>query len=115
METQIWAVMLVLIGGLIGAFSPTFLKKGADLIDIRDIFSIIKNKNLILGVLFFVTGFAIFIPALKGGNLSVLYPLVGISYIWVCIIATIMLKEKMTSMKWLGILIIITGVALIPW
>jgi len=55
----------------------------------------------------------IFIPALRGGDLSVLYPFVSLSYIWVMLLSIKMLGEKMTKLKWLGILLIISGVSLI--
>ena len=112
MPTELWAVGIVVFAGLIGAFGPIFLKLGSAKVN-RQLREQFKNHKLILGILIYCTAAAMFIPALKGGELSVLYPLVGLSYVWVCIYSVIMLKEKMTKLKWLGILTIILGVSLI--
>lgn len=113
METELWAIGLVLIGGLIGAFAPIYLKKGSDLIKPGNLSTIYNNKFLIIGILIYGFCTLIFIPALKGGELSVLYPIVGLAYVWVCIYSVFLLKEKMTLLKWLGIFTVVAGVALI--
>jgi multidrug transporter EmrE-like cation transporter len=113
MQTQLWAIGLVIAAGIIGAFGPIYLKKGSSLIDKKKISTIYKNKPLILGVLIYGISTIMFIPALKGGELSVLYPLVGLVYVWVAIYSKFMLKEEMTPLKWVGILTIIIGVSLI--
>jgi len=55
----------------------------------------------------------LFIPALRGGELSVLYPLVALVYVWVSLLSVRFLGEKMNPMKWLGIALILLGVTLI--
>jgi uncharacterized membrane protein len=55
----------------------------------------------------------LFIPALKGGDLSVLYPFVALAYIWVSLLSVKFLGEKMNKFKWLGIALIIIGVSFI--
>lgn len=113
METELWAIGLVIIGGLIGGFGPIYLKKGSSMIKRSRLDSIYKNKFLIIGILIYGISTIIFIPALKGGELSVLYPIVGLAYVWVCLYSKFMLKERMTLLKWAGIFIIIIGVSLI--
>jgi uncharacterized membrane protein len=113
METQLWAIVFVIIGGLIGAFGPICFKKGSDRISLSKLSTIYKNKFLIIGLLAYGISTVIFIPALKGGELSVLYPIVGLAYVWVCIYSKFMLKEQMNLLKWLGILIVIIGVSFI--
>lgn len=112
METQIWAVGLVILATIFGALGPIYMKKGSKnfRLNFRDL---ITNKNLILGVGFYGVSTVIFIPALRGGELSVLYPFVSLSYIWVSFLSVKMLGEKMNRFKWLGVLIIILGVSLI--
>ncbi len=113
MKTQLWAMGLVFLGGLIGAFGPIYLKKGSSIIKPGKLESIYKNKFLIIGLLIYGISTIIFIPALKGGELSVLYPIVGLAYVWVCVYSIFMLKEKMNLMKWIGIFIVILGVSFI--
>lgn len=113
MATELWAIGLVFIGGLIGGLGPIYLKKGSELIKKNQLSTIYKNKLLIIGILIYGISTVIVIPALKGGELSVIYPLVGLSYVWVSIYSIFMLKEKMTLLKWIGIMIIISGISLI--
>ena len=113
METELWAIGLVIITGIISGFGPIYLKKGADTLKLDKLSSIIKNKFLIIGILIYGLGTIMFIPALKGGEISVLYPFVSLSYVWIAIYSIILLKEKMTFLKWLGIAAIILGVSII--
>lgn len=74
---------------------------------------IIKNYYLIAGFLFYALGTILFIPALKGGELSILYPLVATTYIWVSLWSIKFLKERMNKQKWIGVLLVIIGVIFI--
>ncbi|MBI2140145.1 EamA family transporter [Candidatus Woesearchaeota archaeon] len=112
MAAELWAVGMVLLGCLIGSFGPIFLKKGSASAGLS-LSGIFRNFHLLFGVFLYGAGTAFFIPALKGGELSVLYPLVSTTYIWVSLWSVIILKEKMNAMKWAGIAVIILGVSLI--
>ena len=112
METQLWAIGLVLLASFLGSFGPILLKKASGKISFNPL-KLIKNYYLILGFLSYGLGTILFIPALKGGELSVLYPLVATVYIWVSIWSVKILKEKMNKYKWLGVLLVIIGVAFI--
>jgi len=112
MTTKLWAVGLVILATLIGAFGPILLKK-ASAKKLFKISSLIKNYHLFGGVALYAIGTILFIPALKGGDLSVLYPFVALSYIWVSLLSVKFLGEKMNKFKWLGIGLIMIGVTLI--
>jgi uncharacterized membrane protein len=112
MTTQTWSIVMVLSATCIGAFGPLFLKKASDNISLN-LKKIIKNYNLLIGLGFYGVGTILFIPALKGGELSVLYPLVALTYVWVSLLSMKFLNEKMTKLKWLGIALILLGVTLI--
>lgn len=112
METQLWAISLVILATLIGAFGPILLKK-ASARKLSKISSLIKNYCLFGGVSLYALGTLLFIPALRGGDLSVLYPFVSLTYIWVCLLSMKFLNEKMNLYKWAGILMIIAGVSFI--
>lgn len=112
MATELWAVGLVILGTLVGSFGPILLKKGSQKFN-RNIFQQFTNYNMISGLALYGISTIIFIPALRGGELSVLYPLVAMAYVWVCLLSIKFLHEKMNALKWLGILLIIIGAAFI--
>ena len=112
MTTALWAMGLALLATLLGSMGPIFLKKGSAGFGLS-FKGVLQNYNFIIGVMFYGLGTVMFIPALRGGELSVLYPLVSTTYIWVSLLSMKMLKEKMNSKKWIGIFIIILGVAMI--
>ena len=112
MATQLWAIGLVMTATLVGAFGPILLKK-ASAKRLSKLNSLMTNYHLFGGVALYAIGTLLFIPALKGGDLSVLYPFVALAYIWVSLLSVKFLGEKMNKFKWLGIALIITGVSLI--
>ncbi|MBD3249564.1 EamA family transporter [Candidatus Woesearchaeota archaeon] len=111
MTTELWSIGLVIFASAIGSLGPIFLKKASANVSfsVRSLF----DKKLIAGIFFYGMATIFFIPALKGGDLSVLYPLVATMYIWVSLLSVNFLNEKMNKFKWIGILSIILGVAFI--
>ena len=112
MATQLWAIGIVILATIIGAFGPILLKK-ASAKKLSSISSLATNYHLFGGVALYAIGTILFIPALKGGDLSVLYPFVALVYIWVSLLSVKFLGEKMNKFKWIGIALIIMGVTFI--
>ncbi len=112
MATELWAIGLVIFATLIGAFGPILLKKASER-KLSRIGSLIKNYYLFGGVSLYAVGTVLFIPALRGGDLSILYPFVSVAYIWVSLLSVKFLGEKMNKHKWGGIAFIILGVTFI--
>jgi len=112
MATQLWAIILVLFNSFFGAIGALFVKLGSNTFELN-FKKILKNWKLILGGSIYIISGIITIIAFKGGELSVLYPLVATIYIWTSIFSIAFLKEKMNIYKWLGILLIVLGVSFI--
>lgn len=85
-----------------------------DLNDINTtITSIVTNPYLYIGAILYFISAILLIIALRGGELSVLYPLVALSYVWVGILSMLIFNEPMTMFKWFGVVFIIAGVSCI--
>lgn len=110
-RAELWAIALTLFSTMVGAFSPIILKKEAA----KVVFKLKSwlNWRLICGLALGGFSVIIFIPALSAGDLSLLYPLTSLTYVWVSILSVRFLKEKMNWPKWLGIFSIVLGAALI--
>jgi drug/metabolite transporter (DMT)-like permease len=109
---QLYSLILVIVGCVIGAYGGILLKKASGTLKLR-LSSIIHNKYLIKGVLIYGVGTVMYIIALRGGELSILYPLIATTYIWTAIFSQKLLGEKMNRYKWIGIILILIGVSLI--
>jgi uncharacterized membrane protein len=112
MITHWWAIILALISAVFCGLGPIYLKRGADKFRLHPK-HVIKNKPLIKGIGLYLLATVFFIPALTGGEMSVIYPVAATAYIWVCIFSMLMLKEKMNIIKWTGISTILLGIVFI--
>ena len=114
MATKFSAAMLVLFTTSLTSSAQLLWKKGSAALSF-DILAILTNYYIIAGILLYVIGGILLILSFRGGEVSVLYPIIATSYIWVSFLSIFFLNELMNSFKWLGIASIITGIALIGY
>lgn len=109
---KLLAIIIVLLFSVFGAYISILFKQASR----RFRFSfngIFKNYKLIFALAGYGISALIFIYLLKFVEVSILYPIVSTSYIWISIFSIKILKEKMNKLKWIGIFLIIVGVSLI--
>lgn len=109
MKIDIIAIILVFISTLFAAWGSLYLKKGSIKFGLKSLL----NGKLILGGIIYLLSTVFFIFALKRGEVSILYPMTSLSYIWISLISVKFLKEKMNKFKIMGIIFIILGVVVI--
>lgn len=68
---------------------------------------------MLMGFCFYGLGALVMIVAYKFGKLSVLQPMLSLNYVLSIILAASVLNEKITLIKCIGVLVIITGVVMI--
>lgn len=68
---------------------------------------------MLLGFCFYGVGALVMIIAYRFGKLSVLQPMLSLNYVLSIILGAMVLKEQVTILKCIGVLIIIFGVVLI--
>jgi len=112
MKTKIWAVGLILVCTLLTSSAQILYKIGSAKIEFN-LFSLITNAPLILGLGLYAIGAILLIIALKGGDLNVLYPIIATSYIWVSLLSIVFLNESLNLFRWIGIFLIVVGVSFI--
>jgi drug/metabolite transporter (DMT)-like permease len=74
---------------------------------------LITNVPLIAGLALYGVGTVLMIVALKHGELSLLYPIISLSYVWVAILSVLLFHETMNPLKIAGICVIMAGVAVL--
>ena len=112
MATKLWAALLVLFTTLLTSSAQILYKIGSATLSF-DIIGLFTNYYLIGGILLYAVGGTLMILSFRGGEVSVLYPIIATSYIWVSGLSIFFLNESMNAFKWFGVVSIIFGIILI--
>jgi undecaprenyl phosphate-alpha-L-ara4N flippase subunit ArnE len=107
--TPIWAIGLVLLCTILVAATQIVFKQAAA----APGSNILLQPLLWLGILMSLVAGVLLIIALKHGELSVLYPVIALGFIWVALVGVFFLGEKITTRQIIGMTIVIVGVSLI--
>jgi multidrug transporter EmrE-like cation transporter len=102
------SMFLVFMASVIGSFGSVFLKMGASRLD-GSVLSFV-NSRLVLGVTLFLGSSVFYAFGIKGGQLSVLYPMVSLGYIWTLLWSRLFFNEPLTRNKFMGLGLILLGV-----
>ncbi len=100
------ALLVITIATMIGAAGALFLKKGAGQ-------KSIVNIQLCIGLCLYGLSTVLYLLALRMDELSILYPMTSLTYVWTAMLSMFVLKERMGRKRWTGILMIISGVYVI--
>jgi len=73
----------------------------------------LTNAPLLGGLVLYGIGAAMMVLALQHGELSVLYPVISLSYVWVAILSVVIFHEHLNVYRIAGIAVIIAGVAIL--
>jgi uncharacterized membrane protein len=110
--TEAWAIAFVLFAAFLGSFGSLYLKKGSARLS-RNMRQAILNPDLFKGIIIYGSSTVFYVIGIKGGELSVLFPLISTGYIWVAFLSMKYFHEAMNRKKWAGIALILVGVSLI--
>ena len=102
------SMLLVFTASIIGSFGAVFLKLGAQMLT-KSVFSFL-NLKLAFGVALFLGSSVFYALGIRGGQLSVLYPMVSLGYIWTLLWSRLFFNEPFTRQKFLGLGLILLGV-----
>jgi multidrug transporter EmrE-like cation transporter len=112
MSATATSIVLVLIASFIGSFGAVLLKAGSMRVK-RGIRDMIFNPRILLGCVTYVLSSFFFILAIRQGELSFLYPMVALSYVWTLLWSKLFFGEPFSKNKFAGIALILAGVALL--
>ncbi|MGE5488879.1 MAG: EamA family transporter [bacterium] len=112
MRTPVESIAYVLTASFIGSFGAVFLKSGAVRLN-RGLKYLVLNYRLALGVAFFLASSYFFVLGIRGGELSVLYPLVSLGYVWTLLWSRLFFKERVTRGKFVGLALILIGIVFV--
>lgn len=114
MKTKRWAIALMIVCTLFTSSAQILYKMGTNHLSFNFI-SIVTNWQIIAGLFLYAIGAALVILAFRGGEVTVLYPIVTSSYIWVTLASTYYFGEVVNLLRWSGIVFIILGIFIITF
>jgi multidrug transporter EmrE-like cation transporter len=120
MRTKKWAMGLVFASTLSSATGQLLIKMGtnnvnADILS-HDLMTIVWSVlPLLIGYGLYGVAAVALVISLKYGELSVLYPIYAMNFIWVALAAPIVFPgaDSMNALKWAGVISVVFGVVLI--
>ena len=114
LKAQRRAVMLVAFATLLGAVAQILMKLGADhAVQSPGLIGLLTNVPLIAGYGLYAFMTVMIVIAFKDGELSVLYPIISLSYVWVTALSYLIFHDSLNPYRLAGLALIIGGVAVI--
>jgi undecaprenyl phosphate-alpha-L-ara4N flippase subunit ArnE len=108
------AVILAIVCTIFTSAGQILWKKGIAGIAADNLLSLL-NWPFILGFVAYGLGAALMLLAFKYGDLSLVYPFIATSYVWVLLLSWHIFGEMMNTWKWSGVMIIIISVSLLGY
>jgi undecaprenyl phosphate-alpha-L-ara4N flippase subunit ArnE len=108
------AIFLMVLCTLFTSLGQILLKKGLLNVNFNVIMTLL-NWPLFLGFCSYGLGALLMMIALKNGELSLLYPILATSYVWVSLLSPMFFQDAMNLWKWLGVMIILFSISLLGY
>src|SRR6266446_5072055 len=118
-------LLILLIGLIFEAAGVVLLKKGITQIGdvgkitpaevVRIIKAGVTNPTVLLGVFFEALFFACLLILMSKSDITFLWPLTALSFVMTTFAALIFLGEKVSPVRWAGVVFIVIGAALISY
>jgi drug/metabolite transporter (DMT)-like permease len=118
-------LLILLIGLMFESAGVVLLKKGMTRIgEIKtinpgEIARVIKtgatNSQILLGVFFEALFFLCLLILMNESEISFLWPMTGLSFVFATLAATLFLHERPSPVRWFGVVLIMAGAALISY
>jgi multidrug transporter EmrE-like cation transporter len=111
--TRRQSIALVFVCTIFGAFAQVLFKLGAGgLVGVTPI-EMLTNPILLAGYVLYGVNTVLLVLALRDGELSVMYPIISLTFAWVAVLSVVLFKESMDAWRVAGIATIIFGVAVL--
>ena len=107
------AIVLVFLCTLSGAGAQILLKYGTNHLTRAGALGYLLNAPLLAGLVLYGVNTVLLVMALRHGHLSVLYPIIALTYVWVTILSPMFFADHLNAFKVTGVSFIVAGVSLI--
>jgi multidrug transporter EmrE-like cation transporter len=104
---------LVFLCTLFGVAAQYLIKSSASGIEQLSLHAVLSNWSVWLGLSMYGVSTGLLVLALRDGELSLLYPVISLTYVWVTILSVTVFDESLGVLKAAGIGVICLGVTLL--
>lgn len=111
--TRMQSVVLVFISTISAAAAQILMKKGVNHVEHVSLLQLITNIPLMLGYCLYGMNTLLLMLALRDGELSMLYPIIALGFVWVTMLSPYFFNEPLNPMKIVGIMVIVGGVTIL--
>jgi multidrug transporter EmrE-like cation transporter len=111
--TRVQSVGLVFVCTILGAAAQILIKTGVNQMTHFNVAQIISNVPLLAGYCAYGVSTLLLMLALQDGELSRLYPIIALTYVWVVMLSPYFFHEKLGLLKVAGIVVIVGGVTVL--
>ena len=119
-------IVILVVGLVFEATGVVFLKKGLvrigelDRVTASEILRVarkgVTDARILLGVVFEAVFFLCLLFLMsKGAEISFIWPLTALGFVFTTFAARFILDEKVSLGRWIGVMLIMAGAALITW
>ena len=108
MKTPLVSILWMFLASFVGSFGAVFLKWGAGRLQLN-LKSLLLNWRLAAGVALYLLSFVFFYLGLRRGELSTLFPMVSLGYLFTLVWARLFFGEAVTRRKCIGLVLIFCG------
>ncbi|MFN7918454.1 MAG: EamA family transporter [Bryobacteraceae bacterium] len=112
--TPFSSIALVFGASFLGSIGAVFLKSASGRIN-RDVWSIVMNWRLAAGIVMYVLSSLFYLKGIKQGELTILFPMVSLGYVWTLFWSRLFFQEEFTKSKFIGLGFIIAGIVLLAF
>lgn len=115
----------VLVGGciLLGSFGQVMMKTGMSglepitsfrqLLNLDTLSAIAGSRHVLFGLLAYALAAVLWLVVLSVAQLSLVYPLLSLTYVLVAVLSVVLLGEDVGLQRWAGIALVVIGCGLV--
>lgn len=107
------AIGMMFLCTLLGAAGQVLIKTGAGTLQGTNPFSMLLNLPIFAGYALYGLMTVLFVFALRDEELSILYPIIALTYVWVAGLAVYFFNEQLNVFKLIGVAAIVAGVGVL--
>ena len=118
-------IFLLIVALILEAVGVVYLSAGLKQIgevktlSFREVGRVIRqgavNGRILLGVLLETIFFGFLIVLLKRNDVSLIWPLTSLGFVLTALSARFILHEQVSPVRWVGVVLIVMGAALVSW